>query len=87
MLKKRSGNIPGRQDAGGSMSTQANNDPAAHGLNMTKAENQAVEKTSTSGIRRIINGSVVTFEGTYQGQPIRVRIIAGPIQNQARDRE
>ncbi|MGE5379116.1 MAG: hypothetical protein ACM3XO_28995 [Bacteroidota bacterium] len=87
MRKKGSGNIPGRQNAGGSMVTQANDNPPAHRLNEAESENQVVEKTSASGIRRILNGPVVTFEGTYQGQPIRVRIIAGPIRNQDRGRE
>jgi hypothetical protein len=31
-------------------------------------------ESPVSDIKKIINGSVVTFEGTYQGKPIRVRI-------------
>jgi hypothetical protein len=33
-----------------------------------------VVENSASEIKKIVNGSVVTFEGTYQGKPIRVRI-------------
>ena len=34
----------------------------------------------TSEIKKTILGSVVTFEGTYQGKPIRVRILGDPSQ-------
>jgi len=58
---------------------------SARQLSDSRLENQAVEKTTgslpdavskipASEIRKTINGSVVTFEGTYQGKPIRVRI-------------
>jgi hypothetical protein len=51
----------------------------------SRLENQVVEKTTdsqpneiretpASEIRKTIHGSVVTFEGTYLGKPIRVRI-------------
>jgi hypothetical protein len=43
-------------------------------------ENQVMEKTNTPEIRKTISGSGVTFEGTYQGRPIRVRIIGQPLQ-------
>jgi hypothetical protein len=42
-------------------------------------EKQAVEKTTTPEIRKTITWSGVTYEGTYQGRPIRVRIIGQPI--------
>jgi hypothetical protein len=42
-------------------------------------EDQVAEKTA-SEIKRIIHGSVVTFEGIYQGKPIRVRIFCEPPQ-------
>jgi hypothetical protein len=45
-------------------------------------QDQVVEKT-TSGIKRIVHGSVVTFEGTYLGKPIRVRIFCEPPQEPA----
>jgi hypothetical protein len=35
-----------------------------------------------SEIKRTVKGSVVTFEGIYQGKPIRVRILGGPVQEQ-----
>ncbi len=48
-------------------------------------ENQAADRTLplmpvvvneslVSEVRKTIHGSVVTFEGTYQGKPIRVRL-------------
>src|SRR5512139_1694993 len=33
-----------------------------------------------SEIKKTIVGSVVTWEGTYQGRPIRVRIFGEPVQ-------
>lgn len=38
----------------------------------------SASENPVSEIKRIINGSVVTFEGTYQGRPIRVRIFNEP---------
>ena len=35
-----------------------------------------------SEIKRTVKGSVVIFEGIYQGKPIRVRILGGPVQEQ-----
>ncbi len=66
-------------------------DQSAGLLNDSRFENQAVEKTTdclpdavseipASEIRKTINGSVVIFEGTYQGKPIRVRIFNEPSQ-------
>jgi len=34
----------------------------------------AVNEIPTSEIKKIVEGSVVTLEGTYEGKPIRVRI-------------
>jgi hypothetical protein len=43
----------------------------------------AVSGIPASEIRKIVNGSVVTLEGTYQGQPIRVRIFGEPVEESA----
>ena len=52
-------------------------------LNSGNPDDQAVEKTDTpvaiselpaSEVNKIVDGSVVTLEGTYEGKPIRVRI-------------
>ncbi len=32
------------------------------------------QEIASTEIRKTVNGSVVTFEGTYQGKPIRIRI-------------
>jgi hypothetical protein len=60
-------------------------------LNGNRFETQAVKKSTdslpeaaseiqASEIRKTIKGPVVTFEGTYQGKPIRVRIFNEPTQ-------
>jgi hypothetical protein len=40
----------------------------------------AASENPSSKIKKTTNGSVVTFEGTYQGKPIRVRIFNAPTQ-------
>ena len=38
-----------------------------------------VDESKVSGVKKTIDGSVVTWEGTYQGKPIRVRIFGEPV--------
>lgn len=40
----------------------------------------AVSDIPASEISKTINGSIVIYEGTYQGKPIRVRIFSEPAQ-------
>ena len=53
-------------------------------LNSGRSEERALAKTVNETpvleIKKIVRGSVVTWEGTYQGKPIRVRIYGEPIQ-------
>jgi hypothetical protein len=38
-----------------------------------------VSESSFSDVKKTVDGSVVTWEGTYQGKPIRVRIFGEPV--------
>jgi hypothetical protein len=38
-----------------------------------------VSEPKFSDVKKIVNGSVVSWEGTYQGKPIRVRIFGEPV--------
>ena len=62
-----------------SAAAQMNSETSAQMRYSGNLEDQVAEKTA-SEIKRIIHGSVVTFEGTYQGKPIRVRIFCEPPQ-------
>jgi hypothetical protein len=40
-----------------------------------------------SDVKKTVNGSVVTLEGTYQGKPIRVRIFGEPTPEHLSEKE
>jgi hypothetical protein len=63
-----------------------NSETSAQMRDSGNLEDQVLEKTA-SEVRRIIHGSVVTFEGTYQGKPIRVRIFCEPPQEPVPERK
>jgi hypothetical protein len=85
---KQSGKIPGRRGIPVSVSDPTKSEPWAPLLSDGSFEEQAnkkdipvaVSEIPASEIRKIIDGSVVTLEGTYQGNPIRVRIFGEPSQ-------
>ncbi len=72
-----------RQRSRESLLARTNHETSVLMLNSDHTEDQAIEKIDTpvavseiptSEIKKIVEGSVVTLEGTYEGKPIRVRI-------------
>jgi len=39
----------------------------------------SVSEHKSTDVKKTVNGSIVTWEGTYQGKPIRVRIFGEPV--------
>jgi hypothetical protein len=75
--------LPYRKLLRGSIQSQPNREPSVLMLNSGDPDDHTAEETNTplavseipaSEIKKIVDGSVVTLEGTYQGRPIRVRI-------------
>jgi len=75
--------LPYRERTLESVLAQTNHKTSVHMLDNDDPDDQTVEKIDatvavneipTSEIKKIVEGSVVTLEGTYEGKPIRVRI-------------
>ena len=64
---KKPGSMPGRERAIESVSSQGDGETSA----------------PASEIKKVVNGSVITLEGTYLGRPIRVRIFGEPAHEPA----
>jgi hypothetical protein len=86
---KQYGKMPGRGRSLESVSDQTISEPWTPLLSDGSPEEEqankkdipvAVSEITASEIRKIIDGAVVTLEGTYQGKPIRVRIFSEPSQ-------
>jgi hypothetical protein len=78
--------LPYRRLVRKSVEAQINNEISVRMLNSGTPDDQAVDaplaisEIPASEIQKIVDGSVVTLEGTYQGNPIRVRIYGETLQ-------